>query len=1562
MVETVRIEIPIETIDETEEGLQSAVQGMKKLEKAYENAGQSARKAGQEVSQFDRQSQKTEKSLMRWAKEKYQVLLEAKERITPVLSTLGNGLRSFAGRTWSVTMRAVDLVTSPVRGIINLLKNPIFQAGAVLGVSLGLKDTIETYKNFEAAMSQVQAISGATGSEVMKLTNKAKEMGATTKFTAAESAEAFNYMAMAGWKTNDMISGIEGILSLAAASGEELGTTSDIVTDALTAFNMTAADSGRFSDVLAAAASSANTNVSMMGETFKYAGTMAGSLGYTIEDVALMTGLMANTGLKATMAGTSLNSIFTRLSTNAGGAADAMSGLGIEFFTSEGNARDLSDVMEELRGATADMTAEQKSQVANTIAGTEAQKGLLAILNASEKDYDKLADAINHADGAAAEMSETMMDNLQGSLIRLQSAADGVKNSFGERLSPYVRGLADWLTEQMPAIEQGLDKLMDWVDAKVDRMRRKFDEITGTREWQEADFLGKVHIAWDEFIAEPFLEWWNGSGKAKFAGIAQDIGSGIGTGLKLGVMTLLGIDLGETLDEGASIGASFAKGFSEGFDFGAVSEKLWQGFGNMLSSAGKLLPGGQSPDLSSILSAAMLWKVAKPLAGVGKGAASIGKGLFGTNAATGTSLMGSLVGTTGDVLVEGSGLLGGLAKAGTGLTGGALAGSSAALVGAGSIAGGAIGAAGLVHGGMDLYTGFTTDDEEMAKAYKMAGAVEVGGTLAGAGAGAAAGAAIGAAFGGVGAVPGALIGAGVGTIGSWAAGNKIKEKYHKDVEEMQKEAEKAQKVFEATGLSIEDVRFESEELTQAMNDSEVSAAQFAAMFQEKCAEVARDAFGEVSLSLAEVKKAASEIAFAGMADELDEFSEATSNTEKALGGLQASMSRLKKENWKVSLGMELSDMDKDGYKAAIEEFLETSQAYIDDNQYQATVALKLLLGEGADTAGLVGYYGGLKGQVEGLGGQLTASMDIALEDGVITLDEAGELENLQNQISEITGKLAEAGTDAQMQALQIKHNGAALDIESFNAMQEELQANVASASEQYESALTLTLTNLNLQLKDAEINHGKGLITDKEYKQIQEDIQHQTDEATEGYYAQVNGLNARVSTFNLESISSAFGPALDGILPEIEGTTAEKLSKALEAAVLAHPDAKAWTTDDVKEWMGLDSLDLSTEDQSTIAAELIQTALAVPEGTKESLIQDFKSQVPTAEEIQAALDWDSMTGKDWDALMESITGPVEGASLGMSAADAAKPLAEYFGDNFENIKKSYSEAIRSALEDSADNETLASFMQQYMADAASGFDFGSVMEQYGPASDGCHAQMVSEWQEAGTAFGNALNTGASASLRSGSSLLRSDLQTSLNAATASPFTVSPTVKVNPNYNVTAPRFPSFGFGMDSTPTGQKGVKKNAAGGYVSGGPQLSWLAEEGYGEFIIPTNPSRRGRALELYEQAGAALGVSAHAAGGYVGIAPIPYSEPAGGSDGGEAARAYDGVQPGSAPAPGVASVQVNVSVSPGFTIHGSEGQDEEGIARVIQRHVREMADELGGEIAARLEEIFSNMPLKEA
>ena len=353
--------------------------------------------------------------------------------------------------------------------------------GATAGVTALGAAAIKVGSDFEAGMSQVQAISGASGEDLEKLKNKAKEMGATTKFSATESAEALNYMAMAGWKTEDMLGGLEGVMNLAAASGEDLATASDIVTDAMTALGMQANEAGHFSDVLAAAASNANTSVGGMGETFKYAGAMAGTLGYSVEDVALATGLMANAGIKGTMAGTSLNSIMTRLSTNTNGARDAIEELGVAFFNEDGSARSLTDVMLELREATADMTTEQKANFANTVAGMEAQKGLSAILNATEDDYNKLSAAIQNADGCALEMAETMQDNLQGQLTILQSGLEGLGISIYET---FQDGAKDVVKEAQGMIQQLQDAFNDGglegvVSAVGDVLAQSIERIAG---------------------------------------------------------------------------------------------------------------------------------------------------------------------------------------------------------------------------------------------------------------------------------------------------------------------------------------------------------------------------------------------------------------------------------------------------------------------------------------------------------------------------------------------------------------------------------------------------------------------------------------------------------------------------------------------------------------------------------------------------------------------------------------------------------------------------------------------------------------------------------------------------------------------------------------------------------------------------------------------------------------------------------------------------------------------------------------------------------------------------
>lgn len=285
---------------------------------------------------------------------------------------------------------------------------------------------IKVGADFEAGMSKVEAISGASASEMEQLTAKAKQMGETTKFSATEAASAFEYMAMAGWKTEDMLGGIEGIMNLAAASGEELATVSDIVTDALTAFGLEARDSGRFADVLAAASSNANTNVAMMGETFKYAAPIAGALGYSIEDTAVAVGLMANAGIKAEQAGTSLRSIMTRLSAPPKMAAEAIDDLSLSITKADGTMKPFNEVLTELREKFAGMSQEQQVANAKALAGQEAMSGLLAIVNASERDFNKLTKAVNESAGSAARMAEIMQDNLKGQLTILGSTLEGV--------------------------------------------------------------------------------------------------------------------------------------------------------------------------------------------------------------------------------------------------------------------------------------------------------------------------------------------------------------------------------------------------------------------------------------------------------------------------------------------------------------------------------------------------------------------------------------------------------------------------------------------------------------------------------------------------------------------------------------------------------------------------------------------------------------------------------------------------------------------------------------------------------------------------------------------------------------------------------------------------------------------------------------------------------------------------------------------------------------------------------------------------------------------------------
>lgn len=341
-------------------------------------------------------------------------------------------------------------------------------ATAVVGIGTA---AIKTGANFESSMSNVAAISGATGDELKSLTDKAKEMGAKTKFSASESADAFSYMAMAGWKTADMLDGIEGIMNLAAASGEDLATTSDIVTDALTAFGLSASDSTHFADVLAKASSNANTNVGMMGETFKYVAPVAGALGFSAEDCATAIGLMANSGIKASQAGTSLRSIFTRMAKPTKEVQGAMDALGISLTKSDGSMKSLNEIMVDLRKGFSGLTQDQKAQMAAALGGQEAMSGLLAIVNASDDDFNKLSDSIANCDGAAADMAETMNDNLSGQITILKSGLEGLAISLYEEMQTPLKDIV----KEAQTMVQGLQEAFN--DGGLDSLVTKAGEV-----------------------------------------------------------------------------------------------------------------------------------------------------------------------------------------------------------------------------------------------------------------------------------------------------------------------------------------------------------------------------------------------------------------------------------------------------------------------------------------------------------------------------------------------------------------------------------------------------------------------------------------------------------------------------------------------------------------------------------------------------------------------------------------------------------------------------------------------------------------------------------------------------------------------------------------------------------------------------------------------------------------------------------------------------------------------------------------------------------------------------
>ena len=406
------------------------------------------------------------------------VKIDAKDEATSKVQRIKSELNTFKGKVYTATVNVKQNMAGAMSSVGNKLSGAMLgttmQMAGMAGIGFGIFDAVKGYADFEEEMSAVRAISGATADEFKKLNEKAIQMGADTKFSALESAQAFKYMGMAGWKTSEMIGGIAGIMNLAAASGEDLAMTSDIVTDSLSAFGLQAKDSAMFADVLAAAATNSNTNVALMGQTFKYAAPVAGALGFSVQDTALAVGLMANQGIKGSEAGTALRAMMTRLVKPTKESGEAMDILGLNILDANGKMKPFRDIIADIREGMKKLSPDSKAAVAGMLAGQEAMSGLLALVNSPYADFDKLADAIDNSNGAAERMAKIRIDNLKGDLEQLSGDWDSFTTKLmGGSIGGFrdiVQGIDNWfvgLTENFETNGITIRSVLDGITSAI---------------------------------------------------------------------------------------------------------------------------------------------------------------------------------------------------------------------------------------------------------------------------------------------------------------------------------------------------------------------------------------------------------------------------------------------------------------------------------------------------------------------------------------------------------------------------------------------------------------------------------------------------------------------------------------------------------------------------------------------------------------------------------------------------------------------------------------------------------------------------------------------------------------------------------------------------------------------------------------------------------------------------------------------------------------------------------------------------------------------------------------
>lgn len=1581
MAETIRIEIPVNVVDNTGSGTSSVTRNLTAMERAFERADRAAQRfqrrsgvaaeieigaddnatpvlsavenateqidgetaqvevaaddsatqtvsaASDAVENFDGQSGDAEigaddsatpvVSAASDAVENFDGMsgdaeIGASDEATPVIRAAQDAAESWGGSVFNATIGVIDAATAPISKLASIAKNPVVQGASLLGASFGVAESVNSFQDFESMMSQVKAISGATGQAFDDLTAKAQEMGATTKFTATESAEAFNYMAMAGWKPQQMIDGISGIMSLAAASGEDLGTTSDIVTDALTAFGMTASESGHFADVLAQASANANTNVSMLGESFKYVAPVAGAMKYSIEDTSLALGLMASANVKGSMSGTALKTSIANMVKPTNDMAEAMDKYGISVTDGEGNLKSLKGVIDNIRGSLGGLSRDEQTAVASTIWGKEAMAGMLAIINASEEDYNKLSNAIYNADGASQQMADTMLDNLKGSFTLMQSAIEGTENAFGKRLSPYLRDIAGGIADAMPGITDGINAVMDVVDDKIAGVKRKITDMTSSDEWKNADLFGKIDIAWDSIIAKPFGNWVSGDG-------AQLISTGLGT---------------------------------------------------LFSSASAILPGGEKAGLTSWLSAGILAKGAATVAQKGKSIVEtlspIGDAIGNiTEAAGNANDVMDFVGNLSSMIPMG-------AKVGL-----AAAGITAAIIG--------------IKLAIDKYNETQLEnslEDHFGKIKLSADEVKD------------------------------------------AAAGILNQKYLTNVELALNEVQnadnlraEAQKALESNDVlefksrvGITLTADEQQEYTDNINTfveskiSELESRTFAAHIHvqtylggtedgQTLAQNIKEWARADNLELSDLSSQLSQKVSEALKDGIIDV-----NEEEAISALQEKMNSIT-ARWKEAEAqaqwdwinqkyghLSAADLESGSFTDLMDEMRsqrETAMESIKADTTQWYSELEAMKDYGRITPEQYESYKEQTGWY--VRGQEGSELSKSLELGSNTLNDTygekitGNIQTLtetaQNALKSAETSLQSGsygtiastfdnmftsmdngkgflgiGADADQRALNELYQSMAPDVSQMGSLidqyREAGQAVPKSLMEGYKEAIEVGAAagdvdaawqNYANQILESGSEEMKSVLTDPNnpmYESVREQLPEELKTAIDRATAEttpdeitLEGLRAAVDgdvDIDKDSWVSALNEKL-GDLATTEEVTADNVKIKVEQGDCLWEIGNAlgidWQT--IAEQNGIESPYIIHPDQElTISMDTIKAemdgdkAQAAIEQAMSALDAEGAEMSVTAEGVKVDLANVEVDSDVAAAQIESALG-MESGTLAANGIEIQAGATVTIPQELVQVDTS---GIQSATEAQTETEPVET-------DTSANVNITEATTDASGAKEQAQSEVESTFSESMPADGH---TDVTLDQTNNAAEVYSEVAGEVQSTFSNPIPASCTVNVTLDWHITNPSAGITTSGSGSSVTAS--ITGNAEGSIVTG-PLLSWVGEDGP-EAIIPLGSKRRDRGMDLWLQAGRALGVKEYADGGMIGNVPLS----------GDSADSSSGSS-GSSGDKG----QIVVNMNPVFNINGDGGNDT---VNSIKEKLKELINEMSGELASRLLESYANMP----